>query len=141
MKIRRLEPEDAATAAGAVKLFASEEVSLGYMERFLSDPTTYLIVAELDGEIAGFVLTYALRRMKQDDSVKMFIYEIEVAPKHRRKGVGTALINYVRDIVRKEKMYSAFVFTNYSNEGAVEFYKSTGAAIENGDDLLFYYEG
>ena len=70
----------------------------------------------------------------------MFIYEIEVAPKHQRKGIGTALINFVLDIVRKEKMYSAFVFTNHSNEGAVAFYKSTGAVIENGDDLLFYYE-
>ena len=123
-----------------VKLFAGEEVSSAYMERFLADPATYLIVAELDAEIAGFVLTYELRRMKQDDSVKMFIYEIEVAAKHQRKGVGTALINHVRDIVREKKMYSAFVFTNYSNEGAVAFYKSTGAIIENGDDLLFYYE-
>ncbi len=61
-------------------------------------------------------------------------------PKHQRKGVGTALINYVRDVVREKKMHSAFVFTNYSNEGAVAFYKSTGALIENGDDLLFYYE-
>jgi len=32
------------------------------------------------------------------------------------------------------------VFTNYSNPAAVAFYKSTGARIENGDDLLFVYD-
>lgn len=140
MKIRRLEPKDAALAIETVKSFEAKDVSLKYMEKFLLNPHNYLIVAEDDGEPVGFLLAHALQRLKQD-SYKMFIYEIDVAEKHRRKGIGTALISHVREIVRTEKMLNAFVFTNHSNKGAVEFYKSTGGKIENGDDLMFVYEG
>ena len=140
LKVRRLETKDAALAVGMVKSFAAKDVSLDYLERFLSNPLNYLIVAEVDDDdLAGFVLAHALQRLKQD-SYKMFIYEIDVAEKHRRKGVGTALISYVRQTVKKEKMLNAFVFTSYSNKGAVDFYKSTGGKIENGDDLMFVYE-
>ena len=140
LKVKRLESRDTPLAAQVVKTFAAKDVSLEYMKRFLSNPANYLIVAEAEGNLAGFLLAYALERMKED-SHKMFIYEIEVVEGFRRKGVGTALINSVLGIVRREKMMSAFVFTNHSNKGAVEFYKSTGAEIENGDDLLFAYEG
>jgi aminoglycoside 3-N-acetyltransferase I len=139
LKIRKLEAKDSALAVDVVKSFDTKDVSLEYMERFLLNPLNYLIVAEVDDDLAGFLLAHALQRLKQE-SYKMFIYEIDVAEKHRRKGVGTALINQVRRIVRDEKMMNAFVFTNYSNEGAVEFYKNTGGKIENGDDLMFVYE-
>lgn len=140
MKVSRVEAQDAPLAVAVVKTFAAKDVSRQHMERFLTNPANYLIVAHVEDNLAGFLLAYALERLKED-SHKMFIYEIEVAEGYRRKGVGTALVRYVRDIVRREKMLSAFVFTNYSNEGAVEFYKSTGAEVENGDDLLFVYEG
>ena len=35
---------------------------------------------------------------------------------------------------------NAFIFTNHSKKGAVEFFKSAGGKIENGDDLMFVYE-
>ena len=139
LNVRRLEQGDAALAVDLVKSFAAKDVSLAYVERFLSNPLNYLIVAQVDREVAGFLLAHALQRLKQA-SYKMFIYEIDVAEKHRRKGVGTALIEYVREIVRKEEMLNAFVFTSYSNQGAVEFYKSTGGKMENGDDLMFVYD-
>jgi ribosomal protein S18 acetylase RimI-like enzyme len=137
LKVRRLELTDAPLAR-VVKSFAAQEVSLEHMRGFLSNPANYLIVAEAGGEPAGFLLAYALERLKED-ARKMFIYELDVAEGFRRKGVGRALINHVRDILKEEKMLSAFVFTNYSNEGAVEFYKNTGGKIVNGHDLLFTY--
>jgi ribosomal protein S18 acetylase RimI-like enzyme len=139
-RIKRLESKDALIAVHVVKSFAAKDVSVEYMERFLSNPMNYLILATVNDDAAGFLLAYALERLKEN-SHKLFIYEIEVAENYRRQGVGAALIDYVREIVRREKMINAFVFTNYSNIGAVEFYKSTGAEIANGDDLLFVYTG
>lgn len=139
MNIRRFEPKDARAAVALVKLFASKDVSAEYLERFLANSSNYLIVAEVDGNLAGFLLAHALQRLKQE-SHKMFIYEIDVAQQYRRRGVGTALINHIREIVKRENMMNAFVFTSHSNKGAVEFYKSTGGKIENGDDLMFVYE-
>ena len=64
MKIRRLEPKDAATAVVVVKLFAAQDVSVEYMERFLANPINHLIIAEVGEEVTGFILTHTLQRMK-----------------------------------------------------------------------------
>jgi aminoglycoside 3-N-acetyltransferase I len=132
-------PEDAETAVALVKQFAGNDVSSEYLKRFLANPLNYLIVAETEGQLAGFLLAHALPRLKQE-SYKMFIYEIDVAEAFRRQGAGTSLIRHLREIVEQQKMMNAFVFTSYSNTGAVEFYKRTGGKIENGDDLMFVYE-
>jgi ribosomal protein S18 acetylase RimI-like enzyme len=136
--IRKLEPEDAATGVETVKYFAGKDASLEYLQRFLSNPANYLIVAEVENKLAGFLLAHRLERLKEE-SFKLFIYEIDVDKKFQRRGIGTALIEFAKNIVRQERMLNAFVFTSYSNAGAVEFYKSTGAKIENGDDLMFVY--
>jgi aminoglycoside 3-N-acetyltransferase I len=139
LKVRRLEINDAQTAVMVVEQFADKSVSAEYMREFLSNPANYLIIAEAENNVAGFLLAHALQRLKQN-SYKMFIYEIDVSETYRRKGVGTALIQYILEIVRQEKMMNAFVFTSHSNKEAVEFYKSTGGKIANEDDLMFVYE-
>ena len=138
LSVRRFEPNDAAIAAGLVKSFAAKDVTSEYLQKFLSNPANYLIVAEFGNELAGFLLAYRLERLKEE-AFKFFIYEIDVIEKFQRRGVGTALIEYAKNIVRAGNMINAFVLTNHSNRGAVEFYKSTGAKIENGDDLMFVY--
>jgi aminoglycoside 3-N-acetyltransferase I len=138
IKVTRLCATEALTAQSLVKSFADRDVSAKYLEGFLKNPANYLLVGELDGQIAGYLLAHALQRLKQE-SHKMFIYEIDVASTYQRKGVGTALINHVREIVRREQMMNAFVFTSYSNKDAVQFYKRTGGIVENGDDLMFVY--
>ena len=65
-------------------------------------------------------------------------YEVEVAPEFQRQGIGSALIDHILAIARRDGI-ETFVFTNHSNKAGVEFYKSTGGIIENGDDLLFVY--
>jgi aminoglycoside 3-N-acetyltransferase I len=136
---RRLYTSDKTLAVDIVKMFASENVSEEYMGSFLSNALNYLIIGEIDGEPAGFLLAHALQRLKQE-SHKMFIYEVDVAEQYRRKGVGTALIKHILKIVKEEKMMNAFVFTSYANEPAMALYKSTGGRIENGDDVMFVYD-
>lgn len=136
--VRRLESKDAAIGVELVESFAAKNVSSEYLQNFLSNPANYLIVAEVGNKLAGFLLAHRLERLKEE-SFKLFIYEIDVDENFRRRGIGTALIEYAKYIVKQEKMISAFVFTNHSNEGAIKLYKSTGAKIETGDDLLFVY--
>ncbi len=137
MKIRRLTHNDADTATALVKQFHSSNVTLERVEKLLLNEANYLIVAEVEDSLAGFVWAYRLERLHRNPFV-IFLYEIEVAADYRRKGIGTALINFIREL-SPERPTEMFLFTNHSNAAAVEFYKSTGAKIENGDDLLFVY--
>ena len=136
--VRRLSAKDAPVAVQVVKSFSSKVVPSGYMVRFLGNPANFLLVADHNSEVAGFLLAYSLERLKEAARM-VFIYEIEVANSYRRIGIGTALIEEIRDIAAREGMVHAFVITNYSNAGAVAFYRHTGAKIENGDDVIFRY--
>jgi aminoglycoside 3-N-acetyltransferase I len=140
MNAKQLGTNDVALLVSTVRRFKGREISAKHAHSFLTDPRHFVIVAEVAGEPVGFLLAYRLERMDRP-SAKMFIYEMEVAGPHRRKGIGTSLIAAIREIVRRDGLMNAFVLTNHSNEAAVAFYKSTGARIEHGDDLMFVYSG
>lgn len=137
---RRLGPGDVETARGFVRNFHHRDISTDYLAKFLGNASNFLVVAEVDGAIIGYVLAYQIDRVDQD-AASMFIYDIEVEDGHRRGGAGAALISHIRRMADERRMLETFVFTNRSNKEAVAFYESTGGRMENGDDLLFVYPG
>ena len=138
MTIRQLYPRDALLAQSVVAQFHERGVSLTYIERFLTNPANYLLVAETNGEVIGFLSAHELNSIERESSA-MFIYEIEVEAAHQRQGAGTALMGRIRAIAEEQRMFEMFVFTNHANTPAVAFYRSTGGQIEEGDELMFVY--
>ena len=138
MNTRQLHSPDALLAQSVVAQFHERSVSLAYIERFLTNPANYLLVAEMGGEVVGFLSAHELNSIERESSA-MFIYEIEVEATRQRQGAGTALINHIRALAKEQGMFEMFVFTNYANTPAVAFYRSTGGQIEEGDELMFVY--
>ena len=138
MKIKRLGPEDVELAAAVVKRFKRQDVTPEYLDHFLSNPRHLVFVAEIGGKPEGFLLAYRLERL---DGLppKIFVYEVDVVEESRRRGIGTQLMDAVRELIREEELNSAFVLTNYENEGAVAFYESTGGKVLHGDEVMFVY--
>lgn len=105
---------------------------------FLKNDSNIFLIALFNNDIAGFIYGYRLQRPETNRS-KFFIYEIEVFNKHRKKGVGTSLINFFNNIAKEHKGISTFVLTNKSNVGACKLYEKTGAVKTNTDDVLYSY--
>lgn len=138
MRLRRLGVNEAELAVAAVRVFKARTVTTAEIQSFLASPTHYVLVVD-DAEVpVGFLLAYRLERIDRP-SAKMFIYEVDVAATHRRRGIGSSMIAMIRELANRERMMNAFVFTSHSNEGAVAFYERTGGRIVNGDDLMFEY--
>ena len=76
--IRRLGAGDETLAVDVCSLFKRSPGSVSGAARFLANPQNYLIVAEVDGELAGFLAAYRLERLDRDDD-QLFVYEVEVA--------------------------------------------------------------
>jgi ribosomal protein S18 acetylase RimI-like enzyme len=135
--VRRLTPADASLARQVTAVFHGRDIPADYLRHYLTNPNNYLFVAEVDGELTGFLTAHRLDRFNRTET-QLFIYEIETLEPFRRRGVGSALMNQILEMSRTEKI-EAFVFTNHSNTVAVQFYKSLGGLIESGDELMFEF--
>ena len=138
--VRRASTGDESVACNAARSFKGAAISASQARAFLANPANYLIIAEVDGDLAGFVLAYRLERLDRA-ARQLFVYEVAVARPYQRQGVGTALMQFIRDLVRAEKLMEAFVFTSRDNTPAIDLYAGTGAAVEGDASLCFVYPG
>jgi ribosomal protein S18 acetylase RimI-like enzyme len=132
MTIRRLAPGDEAVVAA---LATSRPLSAEETRAFLADVDTILLVAFDGGEVAGFVLAYVLRR-RHGDARQLFVYEVDVAPAHRRRGIATALMRELESFAVKHGIGRGFVLTERDNVAAMGLYGSLGGR-EEGDDVVW----
>jgi aminoglycoside 3-N-acetyltransferase I len=141
MLVRRLGPGDGAVGAEVALRFKQRQVPATQVEAFLADPRHFLFVAEGgDGEgPVGFVLAYEIPRIDAATSM-LYIHEIEVDPAYRRRGIGSELVGLARKAVRDNGWQEAFVFTSEAYPEAVEFYRATGARVEEERGLVFVYD-
>jgi len=90
------------------------------------------LVARVNGEIVGFVIGVV-----EDFGSRLVshIYTIDVAVKHRRKGVGMRLLNDIEAVFAKRSVNAVYLEVRESNEAAQRLYEAQGyrevGAMEN----------
>jgi [ribosomal protein S18]-alanine N-acetyltransferase len=125
---------DAVVAAGP--LFDGP-VQPGAAARFLAEPTAHLGVAYEDGQPVGFVS--GVETTHPDKGTEMFLYELAVDERHRRRGIGTALVRALAERARERGCYGMWVLTDRSNEAAMATYRRAGATVES-DHVMFGWD-
>ena len=140
ISVRRLGEGDEAVACEVARTFKNAVIGTDLAASILANPANYLVVAEANREIAGFLLAYHLDRIDRPAG-QLFIYEVAVGPDHQRRGVGKALMGFATAVVESEGLMEAFVFTNRDNAAARALYQRTGARAEDDHGVLFVYPG
>jgi len=135
--IRTLSAQDVATAQEIVRRFHTRNVSDRHLASVLASAANLLLVAEDVGCLLGFLFAHWIDRLPSE-AHQLFIYEVEVTEKHRRAGVGFALLTKALACAR-ERNARAFVLTNHSNPAAAALYRKAGGVVKNGDDVLFVF--
>ena len=74
MTIRRLTTSDVPLAVAAAARFKSSTISTELAGRFLANPANYLIVAQRQDDLVGFLVAYRLQRLDRA-AEQLFIYE------------------------------------------------------------------
>ena len=108
----------------------------GDPEGLLADPRTLMLVA-FDGEPVGFVLAHDLPRRHGDRS-GLFVYEVDVAATHRRRGVARALLERLAELARERGIRHGFVLTELDNAPANALYEALGGMVE-GTDVVWKF--
>jgi ribosomal protein S18 acetylase RimI-like enzyme len=133
ISIRLLEPGD----ERVVRELATYD-SPGDPESLLADPRTLMLVA-LDVERpVGFALAHELPR-RHGDRAHLFVYEVDVAESHRRRGIASALLERLAELGRRRGIRVAFVLTEPDNEPANALYRSAGGTSQLQVEWTFAY--
>jgi ribosomal protein S18 acetylase RimI-like enzyme len=125
ISIRLLEPGDE-----AVVLELATQEGPGDPEALLADPRTMMLVAFESATPVGFVLAHELPRRHGDPS-KLFVYEVDVAETHQRRGIASALLERLAGLARERGIQVGFVLTDPGNGPANALYRSAGGATES----------
>ena len=108
-----------------------EELQAHIYEEFDGENSD-VIVATVDGEIAGFATVQYIRRPETPYTLARDFYRVEefgVDAAYRRQGVATALVDYIRRDAR-EKGFNRIELDAWAfNEGALTFYENVGFKV------------
>ncbi len=98
------------------------------------DPTSYLdtdvamaFVATEGGTVSGWCYGYQLPR--PDGTSMAYLHSIDVAERHRRQGLGRALLDAFLTEATRRGAAKAFLTTGSTNTPARALYESAGAEI------------
>lgn len=88
----------------------------------------FIALAALDGsEVVGGLTAYELTKHEQPRS-EIYIYDLAVAERHRRRGIATALIEATRQLASERGAWVVFVQsdTGVEDEPAIALYSKLG---------------
>jgi ribosomal protein S18 acetylase RimI-like enzyme len=112
------------------RFFITEDIARGYrwwFEKNLGDREVVLIVAEVDGRVAG----YLYGSLEDRDWAKLLdahgaIHDIFVSPDFRKKGIATALMDGARDRFHVLGAKQVVLYSAAANQEGQSLFRSLG---------------
>ena len=100
-----------------------------YVYAIWQDPEQDIVVADKDGELCGFAILHHIYKPENPFMYVRDFLDIDefcVDKKHRREGIATALVDFIKQYA-KEKGYHRIELNMWEfNEGALAFYEAAG---------------
>jgi GNAT superfamily N-acetyltransferase len=107
------------------KVEINKEKILKNCKKLFSDVNSYLLVAEMNESVVGFI-HFITRTTLLHYKLSGLVDELVVARDYKKKGVGKALIHAAAEQCRQLGCCELEVSTEFSNTAAREFYKGCG---------------
>ncbi len=116
-------------AFGEVETYAAEPPDDAWLKSLLAKEHV-VVLAALEGEaLLGGLVAYELDKLERARR-EVYLYDLAVAEKHRRRGVATALIGHLRAIAAERGAWVIYVQADYGDDPAIALYERLGAREE-----------
>ncbi len=105
---------------------ATHVYSREYFEKLVSE--NRLLVAEQEGAVVG-LLSFMYRHVESDKQVTrdvIFVDDLAVSEEHRGQGIGTQLLQFMKDKVNREHLDGLELQVNARNTAARKMYETFG---------------
>jgi ribosomal protein S18 acetylase RimI-like enzyme len=136
LRLRRGIPADIAILLDLEgKAFTTDRLSRKSFRHFLTKPNACLLVAELGGGFAGYVLV-----LFRPNSVVARIYSIAVFPEFSGRGIGQALLAAAEAEAKTRGRSAIRLEVEIHNASAIRFYETSGYCLR-GHAASYYDDG
>jgi len=144
LEIKRLGSDEQSLAEETIRNLklidsARGQLEFSYLRSFLAKRENFLIVALDEDRPIGFLIAYLMDRVDRDQRM-MLLYEISVDSNHRRKQAAKGMVRLLKKLCHDLDVMKMWVYTNQSNQPAVNLYRSCGGeAATSGDEVSFTF--
>jgi GNAT superfamily N-acetyltransferase len=128
VELREARAEDAAAVAGLLDELdypSSADQAAKRLERIAHDPTTLVLVAEVNGTIAGLAALHVQHLVERDD-LGCELAALVVGEHFRRRGVGARLAEAIEAEARERGCANLVLNTAHRRADAHAFYEALG---------------
>lgn len=108
-----------------IETYAEHPPTDQYLRDLLAKKHVIVLVALSNNSVVGGLLAYELEKLEQARS-EVYIYDLAVDAKHRRKGIATSLIGQLREIAAERKAWVMYVQADYVDPPAIGLYEKLG---------------
>ena len=108
---------------------SGELLSIEQAEASLADDGCYLLVATRGEELAGVLSAFRFPDV-ECGGARAYLYNIEVRPSHRRRGIGAALVSHLISLCDADGVDLIWAGTEVANIAARRTFEATGGALE-----------
>lgn len=98
---------------------------------FFEQPELYTIVGEEDGAVVAF-LNYFYNYSSFELKKCIWVEDVFVSESARRKGIGDALFDYVRQEAKTSDCARVEWLVRRNNQSGIDFYNKLGAEVDDG---------
>lgn len=136
VQIFTLRPADIPLMRGLLRTFAkafeetdtylSNQPSDAYLSDLLAKAHFIAICAVSDDTVIGGLAAYQLDKFEQDRR-EIYIYDLAVDEKYRRRGVATNVLNVLCEEAIRREVYIVFVQADLEDAPAIALYEKFGA--------------
>ena len=96
-----------------------------YLEQLLSSDYFIAIAAVVGDDCVGGLAAYELRKFEQRRS-EIYIYDLAVDERYRRRGLATRLIQELKGVAAERGAYVIFVQADLGDDPAIQLYSKLG---------------
>ncbi|MDP4090755.1 MAG: GNAT family N-acetyltransferase [Bacillota bacterium] len=132
MEIREVNKED---LTGLLELYTllhdnpmpemTETVELLW-ERIINDKDHHIIAGLVNDRIISSCVVVIIPNLTHNQRPYALVENVITDEKYRKKGYGTALLNYAKDIAVKDNCYKIMLLTGSKKESTLSFYEQAG---------------
>lgn len=100
--------------------------SPGYISSLLNKTDMFFMAAILNNQTLAGGLTFHLLSSVYSEKPEVYIYDFGINPNYQRKGIGTKLLNDLKEYCIEKNYGTIFVQAETVDEHALNFYRKNG---------------